>query len=105
MAELSLTKRKQLKQQLRIWLEMGWPRRRINEECFNFGINPLQATEIINEIRHEQKDDMSIERAEFLAQQMARLEQLIMQAQEEGNLGVALGCIKELNALAKLHTL
>jgi hypothetical protein len=103
MADISLTKRQKIKRQVRVWLEMGWSRRRINDGCFEFGVNPDQADEIIREIRHEQKSDMSIERAEFLAQQMARLEELALKAQDEGNLGVALGCFKELNALARLH--
>ena len=103
MGELSLTKRNRIKKQLRVWLEMGWPRRRINDGCFEFGINPDQADEIIREIRHEQKSDMSIDRAEFVAQQMARLEELALKAQDEGNLSVAFSCFKELNALARLH--
>ena len=41
-------------------------------------------------------------RPEFVAQQMDRLEALAVKAQEEGNLAVALGCYKELHALAKL---
>jgi hypothetical protein len=43
-----------------------------------------------------------IERSEFLAQQMTRLEALAAKAQEEGQLSVALGAYRELHALARL---
>jgi|TARA_Y100000015_G_scaffold10987_1_gene10453 hypothetical protein len=45
---------------------------------------------------------MSVERSEFLAQQMTRLEALAAKAQEDGQLGVALGCYRELHMLASL---
>ena len=43
-----------------------------------------------------------IDRQEFLAQQMTRLEALAVRAQGDGNLAVALGCYRELHLLARL---
>jgi len=93
------------KKQARLWVEMGWNRSRIDERLYElFDATPIETTEILKEIRHEQTAALAdINRPEFLAQQMTRLEALAVKAQEEGNLAVALGAYKELNQLAKLH--
>jgi hypothetical protein len=44
-----------------------------------------------------------IDRQEFLAQQITRLETLAVRAQEEGNLSVALSAYRELHALVGLR--
>lgn len=44
-----------------------------------------------------------IDRQEFLAQQMTRLEALAVKAQDEGHLGVALSAFKEMHLLIGLH--
>ena len=96
--------RSQAKRQAMLWLDMGWPRHRIDEHLSqSYNATPEDTALILSEIRHEQQDAMSIERQEFLAQQMIRLEALAVKAQEEGNLPVALGCLRELNQLAGLH--
>ena len=87
-----------------LWLDMGWPRHRIDEHLSkSYNATPEDTTLLLSEIRHEQQGAMSIDRQQFLAQQMIRLEALAVKAQEEGNLPVALGCLKELNLLAGLH--
>lgn len=92
------------KRQATIWLSMGWPRHLVDEHLHRtFNATPEDTTLIIKEIRHEQQQSLTIERQEFLAQQMTRLEALAVKAQEEGQLGVALGAFRELNALAKLY--
>ena len=87
-----------------LWLDMGWPRHRIDEHLSkSYNATPEDTTLLLSEIRHEQQGAMSIDRQQFLAQQMIRLEALAVKAQDEGNLPVALGCLKELNLLAGLH--
>lgn len=104
MQVVSSKRRKELKDQLRLWLDMGWPRWQINKACIEqLDIDPEFVDELIKEIRHEQQLALSIDRADFLAQQMTRLEALATKAQENGNLAVALAAFKELNALAGLH--
>lgn len=104
MAGISPKRRKECKQQIQLWLDMGWPRWRVNQGCNEqLDINPEIADELIQEIRHEQQQALAIDRQDFLAQQMVRLEALAVKAQEEGNLGVALGAFKEMHALIGLH--
>ena len=67
-----------------------------------FEATPPETATLLQEIRHEHSKSQNVERAEYVAQQMTRLEALAVKAQEEGNLAVALGCYKELHALAKL---
>ena len=99
-----LKRRAELKRQLRLWLDMSWPRWRINEGCWDlFNANPETVDEIVAEIRHEQGGHMDISRQDFAAQQMVRLEALAARAQEEGNLTVALNAYRELHVLAGLH--
>ena len=96
--------RAEAKKQAILWLDMGWPRSRIDEQLYlSHDATPEDVTYLLKEIRHEQQQSLDIERQEFLAQQMTRLEALAVRAQEDGNLAVALGCFKELHALAKLH--
>jgi hypothetical protein len=96
--------RSEAKKQAILWLDMGWPRHRIDERLYEmWDATPAETTEILKEIRHEQKDSLSIERAEFLAQQMTRLEALASRAVDQDNLAVALGAFKELHALAGLY--
>lgn len=102
--KISPKRRKELKTQLRLWLDMSWPRWRINNACWEiFDVDPETADELIKEIRHEQQHELTIERSEFLTQQMIRLEALAAKAQEDGNLGVALGAYKEMHLLIGLH--
>jgi hypothetical protein len=104
MAGISPKRRKELKLQIQLWLDMAWPRWQINKACIEqLDINPETADELIREIRHEQQQALSIDRHEFMAQQMIRLEALAVKAQDEGNLGVALGAFKEMHALIGLH--
>lgn len=86
-----------------LWLDMGWPAHRIEQGLWDlFEATPPETAEILQEIRHEHSKSQNVERAAYVAQQMTRLEALAVKAQEEGNLAVALGCYKELHALAKL---
>lgn len=95
---------KEAKKQAITWLDMGWPRHRIDDGLYElYKATPEDTSLILKEIRHEQQSSLCIERPEFLAQQMTRLEALAVKAQDEGNLAVALGCYRELHALAKLH--
>jgi hypothetical protein len=101
---MKATVRKQAKRDVILWLDMGWPRHRIDEQLFaTYDATPEDTTLLIKEVRHLQQQGLDIERPEFLAQQMTRLEALAVKAQEEGQLGVALGAYKELHALAGLH--
>ena len=104
MAAISAKRRKEAKQQIQLWLDMGWPRWRINQACNEqLDLNPEAADDLIKEIRHEQQQALTIDRAEFLVQQLTRLEALAVKAQDEGNLGVALGAFKEMHQLVGLH--
>jgi hypothetical protein len=104
MAGISPRRRKEAKQQIQLWLDMGWPRWRINNGCIEqLDIDPECADGLIREIRHEQQQALAVDRHEFMAQQLTRLEALAVRAQDEGNLGVALGAFKEMHALIGLH--
>lgn len=89
---------------LQLWTDQGWPKHRLEakaRELWRLNLNEI--ADLLSEIRQRSKQALEIERPEFLAQQMIRLEALAVKAQEEGNLPVALGCLKELNLLAGLH--
>lgn len=104
MAQISPQKRKQIKNQVRLWLDMSWPRWRVNNACLEqFDADPEFVDELICEIRHEQQSELTIEKVDFLSQQMIRLEALALKAQEDGNLTVALGAFKEMHALVGLY--
>ena len=104
MANMTPKRRRDIKQQIQLWLDLGWPRWQINRACIEqLDTNPETADEIIQEIRHEQQQALTIDRHEFMAQQMTRLEALAVKAQDEGNLGVALGAFKEMHALIGLY--
>lgn len=71
--------------------------------CGQYDIDLEGARELISVASKTLAESVSTQqRPEFVAQQMDRLEALAVKAQEEGNLSVALGCYKELHALAKL---
>ena len=94
--------------QLRIiqaWVDSGEPRvRTIVRVCDTYKLSYPKAQALVSEALSDIAGTIAaIERPEFLAQQMSRLETLAVKAQEEGNLAVALGCFKELHALARLH--
>ena len=92
------------KKQAVLWLDMGWPRHRIDEQLYKiYKATPEDTTLILKEIRHAQQSSYGIERSEFLAQQMTRLEALAVRAQEDGQLSVALNCYRELHQLARLY--
>lgn len=93
------------KEAVRAWVNSGEPRMQtIVRASDQWGLSHAKASRLVHQAVNEAADTLGcIERREFLAQQMTRLEALTVRAQEEGNLAVALGCIKELNALAKLH--
>ncbi len=96
--------RKEAKKQVVLWLSMGWPRHQIADRLWDlYEATPIETGEIIREIRHEQTQDLAIDRQEFMAQQLTRLEALAVKAQNEGNLGVALAAFKEMHALIGLH--
>ena len=100
---MKATMRSKAKHQAMLWLDMGWPRHRIDEHLSkSYNATPEDTTLLVSEIRHEQQGAMSIDRQEFLAQQMTRLEALAVRAQGDGNLAVALGCYRELHLLARL---
>jgi hypothetical protein len=105
MAQITIRKRREIKQQIGLWIDMGWPRWRINNACLEtFDSDPEFVDELIREIRHEQGNYQDLERRDFLAQQLTRLEALAVRAQEDGNLTVALGAFKEMHALAGLRS-
>jgi hypothetical protein len=105
MAQISSKKRREIKQQVSLWLDMGWPRWRINSACLEtFDGDPEFIDGLIREIRHELGNSQDLERRDFLAQQLTRLEALAVKAQEDGNLAVALGAFKEMHALTGLRT-
>jgi len=89
---------------LQLWMDQGWPVHRLRQKAADlWKLSPTETEKLLSEIRAARKSDLCIERPEFLAQQMTRLEALAVKAQDEGNLAVALGCYRELHALAKLH--
>lgn len=104
MKPITPKRRLELKKQLLLWLDMGWPRWRINESSWDiFDADPETVDVLIQEIRHEQKKNLDISKTEFMTQQLTRLEALASKAIEENNLGVALGAFKEMHALIGLH--
>ena len=86
------------------WLRSGMPRGVLEARVrgtWNLKTEP--ARDLIAAVQGEVRDSLArIDRPEFLAQQMERLEELAVRAQEEGNLSVALGCYRELHQLAGL---
>ena len=71
MPAMSPKRRKEVKDQLRLWLDMGWPRWRINNACIEqLDIDPESADQLIQEIKHERQHEFQIERADFLTQQL-----------------------------------
>jgi len=105
MAQITPRRRREIKQQVSLWLDMGWPRWRINNACLEtFDGDPEFVDGLIREIRHEQGVDQDLDRREFLAQQLTRLEALATKAQDDGNLAVALGAFKEMHALTGLRS-
>jgi len=105
MAQITPRRRREIKQQVSLWLDMGWPRWRINNACLEtFDGDPEFVDGLIREIRHEQGVDQDLDRREFLAQQLTRLEALATKAQDDGNLAVALGAFKEMHVLTGLRS-
>jgi hypothetical protein len=101
---MNVKQRREAKAQTILWLDMGWPRHRIDGKLFElWNASPAETTEILKEVRHEQQQGLQIDRLAFMAQQITRLEALAARAQEDGNLAVALGCYRELHLLARLH--
>lgn len=89
---------------LQLWLDMGWPAHRLHEKAKAlWGLNAHQTDLLLNECRQQSVAALSIDRQEFLAQQMTRLEALAVKAQDEGQLGVALNAFKEMHLLIGLH--
>ena len=87
------------------WLRSGMPRSVLEVRVQGtWNLKRPEACSLIGTVQTDISESLSrIERPEFLALQMERLETLAVKAQEEGNLAVALGCLKELHELAKLH--
>lgn len=105
MTQIGPQKRRDIKCQIGLWLDMGWPRWRINNACLEtYDVDPEYVDELIQEIRHAQGNDLDLERREFLAQQLTRLEALAVKAQEDGNLSVALSAFKEMHVLTGLRS-
>ena len=69
-----------------------------------YELSHSDAHRLVQEALQEVVDTVGdIDRREFLAQQLTRLEALAVKAQDEGNLNVALGAFREMHALAGLH--
>lgn len=78
--------------------------RTVTRVCDAIGCSLPTAQRLVQEAVQEEATLIdTIDRQEFLAQQMSRLEALAVRAQEEGNLSVALSAFKELHALVGLH--
>jgi len=92
------------KAQIRAWIDSGESRvTTILRVCSVYSLTYARASALVQAAVQDVVDAAeSIERSQFLAQQMARLESLAAKAQEEGNLTVALGCYRELHHLAGL---
>ena len=89
---------------LRLWVDQGWPAHRLLQKAADlWQIEADETNNLLDEIRAASKAQLQIDRSEFLAQQMTRLEALAVKAQEDNNLAVALGAFKELHALAGLY--
>ena len=88
---------------LQLWLDQGWPVHRLREKAQDLWSWSHDKTDgVLAKLREERQTAQNVDRSKYVAQQMTRLEALAVKAQEEGNLSVALGCYKELHALAKL---
>ena len=88
---------------LQLWTDQGWPRHRLEEKASDlWGLSHEELSQLLGEIRLRSKQAYAIDRPEFLAQQMTRIEALAARATEEGNLTVALACYRELHSLARL---
>jgi hypothetical protein len=91
-------------QQIQAWVDAGWTEQRIANSCHSaWKLGKAEVREILKALRNESKEALEMERAEFMAQQMTRIESLAGRAIEEGNLAVALGAYKELHMLAGLY--
>lgn len=89
---------------LQLWVDQGWPMHRLHQKASDlWNIDADETETLLEEIRAASRSALSIDRADFLAQQMTRLEALAVKAQEENNLTVALGAFKELHVLAGLY--
>lgn len=89
---------------LQLWVDQGWPAHRLHQKAADlWQLNADETDSLLDEIRSANKTALSIDRAEFLAQQMTRIEALAAKAMEADNLAVALGAFKELHALAGLY--
>ena len=90
---------------LQLWVDQGWPAHRLKQKAADlWGISADETDALLDEIRSANKDALSINRPEFLAQQMTRIEALAAKAMEADNLTVALGAFKELHLLAGLYS-
>lgn len=98
-----MDKQAQLRQ-IRAWVDTGESRMQtIMRVCDAWGMDFASASVLVQMALKDVVDLLgSVEKQEFLAQQMSRLEALAIRAQEEGNLNVALSCYKELHQLAGL---
>jgi hypothetical protein len=90
---------------VRRWIDTGESRlHTITRACDMWGLTYGQAQALVSDvIRGVMEVVGSIDRQEFMAQQLTRLEALAVKAQDEGNLGVALAAFKEMHALIGLH--
>lgn len=90
---------------IRAWVDSGEPRMRtIVRVADEWGLTHAEASHLVHQVLTEVVDTVGgIDRQEFLAQQMTRLEALAVKAQDEGQLSVALNAFKEMHALIGLH--
>lgn len=90
---------------IRAWVDSGEPRMRtIVRVADEWGLTHAEASRLVHEVLAEVVSTVGdIDRQEFLAQQMTRLEALAVKAQDEGHLGVALSAFKEMHLLIGLH--
>lgn len=97
--------RAEQRQIIRGWIDTGESRMRtVVRVAAEYELSHAEAQRLVQEVLSEVVSAVgSIDRQEFLAQQLTRLEALAVKAQDEGNLNVALGAYKEIHALAGLH--
>jgi flagellar basal body rod protein FlgB len=102
---MNMDHKEQQLQTIQGWVDSGESRvRTIMRVCETYDLSYPQAAALVTEaIKVVSGTLAQIDRPEFLAQQMSRLEALAVKAQESGNLAVTLNCYKELHMLAKLH--
>ena len=92
-------------EQIRRWIDSGESRiRTINRVCKEYGVSYADAQSLVSDDMAGTMASLQIERQEFLAQQIARMEALAVRAQEDDQLNVALGAFKELHLLAGLYS-